>query len=359
MADRGDTHYSIPALNKWFLVSSVIILISTVWMVIDDWQRPWKAYQREFRELELARVRAEEQQLSAEGAMQREQELMAQVASAQRSVDQRAGYLAQKSETLRLAKGELWSAIEAAKKAKSGYNWERYQFEEHRIAARDSKEQEALPAMAEKLAAFEKAMNDTAGRQEELETKKAAAEADVNTLTKDLEVARKELSGGTRALDQVRKRLSQLDPAAMTGAELAADIVRDAPGLDFVKPNLKVNKVVLDNLTFELNFTKKKRIDMCHTCHLGADRAGFEAEDQPFASHPRLDLYLSSKSPHPLKDVGCTICHRGAGEALDFVRADHRPANAQQQAEWEHEHHWHKQHQWDYPMLSAGNTEAS
>ena len=51
--------------------------------------------------------------------------------------------------------------------------------------------------------------------------------------------------------------------------------------------------------------------------------------------HPRLDLYLTAKSPHPLKDVGCTICHRGGGEALDFIRADHRPRDKAQKKESE------------------------
>ena len=52
MADRGDTHYSVSAMNAWFLVSSALLLASFVWMVLDDHSRPWKKYQREFRELE-------------------------------------------------------------------------------------------------------------------------------------------------------------------------------------------------------------------------------------------------------------------------------------------------------------------
>ena len=28
MADRGDTHYHVPTLNLWFLVSSLLLLIS-------------------------------------------------------------------------------------------------------------------------------------------------------------------------------------------------------------------------------------------------------------------------------------------------------------------------------------------
>ena len=45
MADRGDTHYHVPTLNNWFLISS-LLLVSIAWMVIDDWNAPWKNYQR-------------------------------------------------------------------------------------------------------------------------------------------------------------------------------------------------------------------------------------------------------------------------------------------------------------------------
>jgi cbb3-type cytochrome oxidase cytochrome c subunit len=140
-----------------------------------------------------------------------------------------------------------------------------------------------------------------------------------------------------------------------------ANQIRDAPGLDFIGPMLKVQKVVLDNLTFELNFTKTKRVDMCTTCHMASDREGWTTADdkEPLRTHPRLDLFVTAKSPHPIKDVGCTICHRGGGEALDFVRADHRPAGEEQEKDWEKEYGWHKQHHWDYPMLSDAFVEAS
>ena len=49
----SDTHYHVPTLNLWFLVSSALFLLTMVWTVIDDWNAEWKTYQRGFRELEL------------------------------------------------------------------------------------------------------------------------------------------------------------------------------------------------------------------------------------------------------------------------------------------------------------------
>ena len=54
MADRGDTHYHVPSLNFWFLISSAAFLLTMVWTVVDDWNAEWKRYQREFRRIDLA-----------------------------------------------------------------------------------------------------------------------------------------------------------------------------------------------------------------------------------------------------------------------------------------------------------------
>jgi len=352
MADRGDTHYSVSTLNLWFTASSILFFASVVWMVLDDHSRPWKEYQREFRRIEVAKIEAEKAELEAAGALKTEAELTAAVEQARQNVESRSADLAEAKEIARLKRGELWSAVETAKKAKSQFNWDRWAVEVERMSAGEPELEAA------KIEDVEFRVNEAIGVQQEKQAEYEKAIAHVAELTADLDEAQSALSAGTRELARVRQRLEGLAPT--DPAVRVANIVRDEiPGLDFIGPSLKVNKVVLQDLTFELNFTKKRRIDMCHTCHVGIERSGFEGEVQPYTSHPRLDLYLSSTSPHPLKQVGCSICHRGAGEALDFVRADPRPNDKAQQEEWEHEHHWHKQHHWDYPMLTSDFIEAS
>ena len=351
MADRGDTHYTVRGLNLWFAISSVLLLISTAWMVLDDWNRPWKEYQREFREIEVERLRAQAEELEQSGALETEAELQARVEQAKASLEGKQKELAEAEKTLNAAKGERWRLTEEAKKAKSEYNWDRFNIEAQRLERGDES------YGAERLEQAELKMNQTAALQEQAEIAFQEASDRVGELTADVSAAEADLSKGTRDIETLRKRLETMDPSAP--ADRLASVIRDAPGLDFIGPTLKVNKVVLDNLTFELNFTKKKRIDMCHTCHLAVDREGFEDQEHPFRTHPRLDLYLTAKSPHPLKDVGCTICHRGGGEALDFIRADHRPKDHEQEEAWHEEYHWHKQHHWDYPMLASDFTEAS
>src|SRR5258708_12832770 len=47
----------------------------------------------------------------------------------------------------------------------------------------------------------------------------------------------------------------------------------------------------------------------------------------PWRTHPKLDLYVGSASPHPILEYGCTVCHRGQDPPTEFGRAGHTPAS--------------------------------
>jgi cytochrome c551/c552 len=72
---------------------------------------------------------------------------------------------------------------------------------------------------------------------------------------------------------------------------------------------------------------------------------------QPYATHPRLDLFVGSTSPHPMQTFGCTICHQGQGSATSFKWSSHSPDNPTQAHEWHDEHGWFNNHHWIFPML--------
>jgi len=71
---------------------------------------------------------------------------------------------------------------------------------------------------------------------------------------------------------------------------------------------------------------------------------------QPFSSHPRLDLFVGSLSPHKMADIGCTICHDGQGSATAFKWASHSPNDPLEGNRWKREHGWFDNHHWIYPM---------
>ncbi len=78
----------------------------------------------------------------------------------------------------------------------------------------------------------------------------------------------------------------------------------------------------------------------------------------PFASHPRLDLFMGSLSPHKKETVGCTICHDGQGSATAFKWASHSPNDPFQEAEWRRDYGWFDNHHWIYPMTPNRHNES-
>jgi cytochrome c2 len=72
--------------------------------------------------------------------------------------------------------------------------------------------------------------------------------------------------------------------------------------------------------------------------------------DQPFTSHPRLDLFVGGSSPHKKGEMGCTICHDGQGSATEFKWASHTPNSPEQALEWSRKYGWFDNHHWSFPM---------
>ncbi len=105
--------------------------------------------------------------------------------------------------------------------------------------------------------------------------------------------------------------------------------MRNAPIADMLAPSLKIQQVQLDGLYNDVNFLRSQRVDRCMTCHIAAETRGFEDKEKypqsVLRTHPRLDLFVDSNSPHPYATFGCTSCHGGRDRATDFTRAGHMP----------------------------------
>jgi len=79
----------------------------------------------------------------------------------------------------------------------------------------------------------------------------------------------------------------------------------------------------------------------------------------PFTSHPRLDLFVGSLSPHGKGEFACTICHEGQGSATTFKWASHTPNTPEQRSRWLRDYGWFDNHHWIYPMHSERFIESS
>lgn len=79
----------------------------------------------------------------------------------------------------------------------------------------------------------------------------------------------------------------------------------------------------------------------------------------PYVSHPRLDLFVGSLSPHKMSQFACTVCHDGQGSATEFRWTSHTPNDDLQRVEWANKHGWFDNHHWVFPMHAKRFVESA
>ena len=230
MADRGDTHYHVRKLNLWFAASSLVLLGSTLWMVLHDWQRPWKSHQREFRRIEAQRAQQQLDTPEAQASLADEARLEQELAQSEAALAGHKDKLDQAETELRNLKGAQFIATEAEKKAKQVYNWERWGAEERELAG-----QAGAVAGLEK---FEDELAVRAGTKQQADADVLAQEKRNGALRADVARVESELKASTKGIDLVRKKLQSIAPRDFPTQ--LANVIRDFPGIDFIGPSLKV-----------------------------------------------------------------------------------------------------------------------
>ena len=354
MADkRAVGHaYNIDFLNVVFAVSSLFVLFATVWMVWDDYDREWKSYQRDFTaiEMEVARLGLTQAQQDVDQA--RVAELTAQRAEAERALGSRVTQIDEIEDQLSDIGTEMFITTQNFNFAKVYYDVARYTFEVEREEAHAEDPAAEVSGQAEVTALYDEWL--ALGLEvESLTATRDGLRAQLASLREDVTTIDDELADLTGETERLQGLIAGLEPS------LVNDYLLNAPMLDFMAPTLMVRQTVTPNIRDDVNFITVPKIDRCETCHLAIDREGYEEYPQPFRTHPNLDVYVGSASPHPIESTGCTVCHEGMGQSITFVDAAHTPATDEQMAQWEEEHRWEESHLWDYPMLPTGMAEAS
>jgi cbb3-type cytochrome oxidase cytochrome c subunit/predicted nucleic acid-binding Zn-ribbon protein len=345
---RGDRLYGIDGLHKWFAIASLLMFVFTVWMIVDDYSREWKQYQRTFNRIQVQRTVAEGQ--AALGSIDRAayDDLLAQRAQAQQQVVQNQEAVNEIRARIDDLNAEHYAANQAFLFARATYDVERYDYEES--VASDPEGAEALRQEVNETLGEIEALQ---GEVESLEIQIAAAEDELAVYTGQLEESETELTALRSEVDRLTNVYNQLDPGFVISS------IRNAPVLDMLNPSETIQQVILDKLYYDHPFLQVPRVDRCTTCHLGIDQESAADLEAPFTTHPQLDLFVSSDSPHPIAEFGCTTCHSGLDRAIEFSRAGHTPSSPEQQAEWEAGYGWHADHFLETPMLPLDTIEAS
>jgi cytochrome c2/predicted nucleic acid-binding Zn-ribbon protein len=354
-------------MNMWFAISSLALLAVTLWMAFADYAQPWKRIQSEFRSLERQKLEkeaeAEKQRLNQNDLAQLKQEIQ----RAQAELDQHRQDLDKLEDEIKDRKTQYNIADTAWKGAKARSDAYKFQYD----TALQTGDKGAAAAAAEDYEEARKAFIDAQHKKEEAQDGLDDAQrrlADKQALLTGAEKKLKDLQSG---VENIETRIASLGK----GVDY---FLLNAPLMDFLKPSLKVEQVILPGLYQNINFTNIDRVDRCMTCHVAANRPGFlddpntkEVEwPEPFRSHPRIDLFVGDSSPHPYSRFGCTICHGGLDRATEFARAGHnlpllqahdeasKKAWEEKKGEWQRKWGWSQPQFLDYPILPANLAES-
>ena len=290
--------YNVDFLNVVFAASSVFLFITTIWMVFDDFDREWKGYQRQFVLLEgyitSLSLQAEESGID-QGMLGELNSARAQaeqnLASNQAQVDELEAQLVD-------IEADFYVTNQAYNFLKAEYDVERYAYEELQEENPEEAAQE-LPRIEDMYSRWVELGLEV----EALTAQRDAVRGEIGEFTGALTEAEGAIASLTGEADRLRARVAELQ------VDFVGDVLLNAPLLDFMAPSLTVQQVITPNVVDDVNFVRVPKMDRCTSCHLAIDREGYEGYPQPYTTHPNLDDYVGSASPHPVATNACKVCH--------------------------------------------------
>ena len=355
LTNKDQKYYKSITLNRIFAVTSVILLVSLVWMFADDYERSWKHYQKNFRKIQSEKL--------AVGYDSDEYDSGLYDAYLEKEKIRAAEEYNEAKEDLKAANDAFYVVDQDYKFAKAELNKLTYEYKEAQVGNGGDADE-----LRKKLAADTEKVRQKKLEQEKLDVRLREQEKRLQELRaqeKDIDKRFEEQFGKEKVL--LARQHEKVEVARMSFANKIADAVRDLPILDLTNPYYRIQQVVVNDVTEDMNFVKVPKVDRCVSCHQGMDKPEFVNEPPPYNAHPNLDLFVSSSSPHAYEAFGCTSCHAGRGRGTSFVSTVHMPSTHQQDLKWHHgeigsgdvkEKDWHQMHHWPRPMYPKKYTEA-
>jgi mono/diheme cytochrome c family protein len=340
--------YDTKVLNKIFAVISVVFLLVTIWVVMDDYIRPWKAIQVKALDIEKQKIQEKIKEIDGSIDGQKLKEAKAKISEAEKSLEAKKTEIDKVNE--KIAEIERKIYVQNMTNGVNGSQASEYQFKyEHALVEKHFDEAKELKV---KFDSFKKKEMEGKDQLKAYQAQLAVANDEMKVLMTDKTAAEKEL----KKMVGDKELLLQ----AMSGTEKSPVwALRNSPFIDYLDPTIKIRQYVISKATNDFYFQQVPKIDRCTTCHVFIDKPGYEDQTNPYKTHPNLEnLAVGANSAHPAKDFGCTSCHGGVGDRVnDFNSPAHIPQNKEQEKEWVEKYHWHEPHKVPQPMLPLQYTE--
>ncbi len=274
-------------VGRYVLLSLILLftMFGAIWVELVE-KRPWKFFQSRFHELEIEH--AQERYDQAVEAFQDPEVQKEYVAIATKLKDAQDNFerdIIQEEYQKVLTKLEKLDKEELAPLKFEAIITRNKLQEEAYVYGKDKKEE-----TLETIIHLEDRNRELAETIAEVEGRRAILQEKVDAFKSRVTTYEKELNGYTADLDKYGTVLETLEAK---------------------RPGLQLYQVHLEAIN---------EADRCMSCHPGIDKSESVSEEQPYASHPRRDVYLGN---HPPDKFGCVLCHEGQARATTSPEKAH------------------------------------
>ena len=144
-------------------------------------------------------------------------------------------------------------------------------------------------------------------RLQEVTRQRDAAKANVDQWLKKIKDAEDKKKELTASVDLLNKQLTTVDMG-----RFSTNWILSQPMLDFVNPVIKIDQVVLNDLSIDMNYMNVPRVDRCQTCHRAIDTPGWESKAEAARLSQELQQKLDAYQIPSGKAQGNRGAHRAA-----------------------------------------------
>ncbi|MGH9364757.1 MAG: hypothetical protein ACRD1B_05770, partial [Thermoanaerobaculia bacterium] len=263
-AEPIDHHYNIPKLNRVFFATGAALTAVFLLMVWADYDRPWKTMQRVFFRVDARQTREAALAAREKAFGDERQKRMGELGAARQEIRAHRGALDTLNRRLDALQPKIYAADQSAKFAKASFDAALYTYESS-LATRAK----AAPAARRERDRIEQTLNAANMKLAQLKREESQVQAEIKRITGRRDEVRVAIEKLTADYRLARNKLETLRQDTLFA-------LRNSPILDMVNPSLRVQQVQLPELYNDVNFMKIPKVDRCETCHIAAERTGFE-----------------------------------------------------------------------------------
>ncbi len=268
---REDYHFSYPFMHWMFALASLLLLGASIWLILDDYYRPWKTVQKKGYQI---RYLKQVDDLEGQIAENRNdiQQFRNEIENVEKKVltkYQNNFDNARSEETIEDLKNRLERLKKEFDKSESRRAKSNSKLRQFRAQQELHIREEGAPdpGLQKKITQQKKEISKLVQKKEEKQRQVNRYES----LLEPVLSLEREIDSKKNQIASLKTELNSLNPDATPTQ------IRNAPILNFASPTIKPKQLVLEHIKDDYHYTKTRKVDRCQTCHINIDRPGYES----------------------------------------------------------------------------------